>query len=163
MFEELLAYLEERGVRFVVVGGIAVVVHGFARLTADIDLVIDLERSNVTRCVEALTERGLQPLLPVAPADFADEEIRKDWIEHRNLQVFTMRDPRNPMLTVDLFARPPIPFDELWNDATTLALAGRPIRIASLAHLITMKRTAGRPQDLIDVERLEAIARNRHA
>jgi hypothetical protein len=57
MFEELLAYLEENGVRFVVVGGIAVVIHGFARLTADIDLVIDLEKSNVLRCVNALVKR----------------------------------------------------------------------------------------------------------
>lgn len=163
MFEELLAYLEEHGVRFVVVGGIAVVIHGYARLTADIDLVIDLEKDNVLRCVVALTARGLRPLLPVAAADFADEKIRNDWTENRNLQVFTMRDPHNPMLTVDLFARPPIPFGDLWTDAETLSLGGRPIRIASLAHLIAMKRTAGRPQDLIDVERLEAIARNRHA
>jgi predicted nucleotidyltransferase len=163
MFEELLAFLEERGVRFVVVGGIAVVIHGFARLTADIDLVLDLEKNNVLRCVDALTTRGLQPMLPVAPADFADHVIRNDWIEHRNLQVFTMRDPRNPMLTVDLFARPPIPFEELWSDAETFALGGRPVRIASLDHLIAMKRAARRPQDLIDLEHLETIARNRYA
>ena len=163
MFEALLAYLEERGVRFVVVGGIAVVIHGFARLTADIDLVIDLETANVLRCVDALTARGLRPMLPVPATDFADEAIRNDWMEHRNLQVFTMRDPHNPMLTVDLFAKPPLPFHELWTDAETLPLGGRPIRIAPLHHLITMKRAAGRPQDLLDLEHLEAIARNRHA
>ena len=122
MFEALLAYLEERGVRFVVVGGIAVVIHGFARLTADIDLVIDLETANVLRCVDALTARGLRPMLPVPATDFADEAIRNDWMEHRNLQVFTMRDPHNPMLTVDLFAKPPLPFHELWTDAETLSL-----------------------------------------
>jgi predicted nucleotidyltransferase len=163
MFEELLAYLEENGVRFVVVGGIAVVIHGFARLTADIDLVIDLEKNNVLRCVEALGKRGLHPMLPVAAADFANEEIRNDWIENRNLQVFSMRDARNPLLTVDLFARTPIPFEELWNDAETFSLGGHPIRIASLDHLIRMKRAAARPQDLLDLEHLERIARSRHA
>lgn len=163
MFEEFLAYLEQHDVRFVVVGGIAVVIHGYARLTADVDLVIDLEKSNVLRCVNALIKRGLQPMLPVAATDFADEEIRKDWIEHRNLQVFTMRDPRNPMLTVDLFARAPIPFEELWTNAETLSLGGRPVRIASLDHLIRMKRAAARPQDLLDLEHLEPIARGRNA
>jgi hypothetical protein len=163
MFEELLAYLDEQDVRFVVVGGLAVVIHGFARLTADIDLVIDLERRNVRRCVDALVQRGLQPMLPVAASDFADEQIRDEWVEHRNMQVFTMRDPRNPMLSVDLFARPPIPFDDLWSHAETITLLERPIRIASIDHLIAMKRAAGRPQDLIDIERLESIARSRDA
>jgi hypothetical protein len=162
MFEEFLAYLERHDVRFVVVGGIAVVIHGYARLTADIDLVIDLEKSNVLRCVNALTQRGLRPMLPVAAIDFAEEETRNDWIENRNLQVFTMRDPRNPMLTVDLFARAPIPFEDLWTDAETFSLGGRPIRIASLDHLIRMKRAAARPQDLLDLEHLEPIARGRH-
>lgn len=163
MFEELLAYLEEQDVRFVVVGGIAVVIHGFARLTADVDLVIDLEKSNVLRCVDALGKRGLQPMLPVAATDFAEETIRNDWVEHRNLQVFTMRDPRNPMLTVDLFARAPIPFEELWTNAKTFSLGGRPVRIVSLDHLIRMKREAARPQDLLDLEQLERIASRRHA
>ena len=163
MFEELLAYLEEQGVRFVVVGGIAVVIQGYARLTADIDLVIDLEPENVLRCVNALTARGLRPLLPVVPTDFAKESIRNDWVENRNLQVFTMRDPRNPLITVDLFARPPIPFADLWTDALVVSLGGRSVRVASLDHLIAMKRTAGRAQDLLDLEHLERIARNRRA
>ncbi|HKR64724.1 MAG TPA: hypothetical protein VJZ00_13410 [Thermoanaerobaculia bacterium] len=125
--------------------------------------MIDLEKENVLRCIDALTARGLQPMLPVRAADFADETIRTEWIEHRNLQVFTLRDPKNPMLTVDLFAQAPIPFDELWTHATLYTLGGRAIRIASLDHLIRMKRNAGRPQDLIDLERLEAIARNDNA
>lgn len=53
MFEEFLAYLAECGVRFVVVGGVAVVIHGHPRLTADIDLVIDLEAANARRAIGA--------------------------------------------------------------------------------------------------------------
>lgn len=64
MFEELLAYLDAAGVRFVVVGGLAVVIHGHARLTVGIDLVLDLETENVRRAIDALTARGFRPLLP---------------------------------------------------------------------------------------------------
>jgi hypothetical protein len=67
------------------------------------------------------------------------------------------------MLTVDLFARAPIPFEELWSRATTVSLGGRGIRIASLHDLIAMKRSAGRPQDLIDIEHLETIEKKYHA
>jgi predicted nucleotidyltransferase len=161
MFEELLADLDSRGVRFVVVGGLAVVIHGVVRLTADIDLVIALDRPNVLRCVEALTARGLRPLLPVNATDFADEGIRDNWVNTRNMQVFTMRDEANPLPVVDLFATEPIPFEELWSQADKLVLGGRTIRVASLHHLIAMKRAAARPQDLLDIEQLEQMRRQR--
>jgi hypothetical protein len=53
VFEELLADLDDANVRFVVVGGLAVVIQGYARLTADVDLVIDLDSSNVLRAVQS--------------------------------------------------------------------------------------------------------------
>lgn len=162
MFEEFLAYLEAAGVRFVVVGGLAVVIHGYPRLTADVDLVRDLDPANVRRAIDALTARGLRPLLPVNAMDFADAEKRRGWIETKNLEVFSLRDERNPLLTIDLFAREPIPFDELWAEATPVRLRDREIRIASIEHLVQMKRTAGRPQDLVDIDKLETLQRNRH-
>lgn len=162
MFEEFLAQLESAAVRFVVVGGLAVVIQGYARLTADIDLVVALDDANIRRAVEVLTARGLRPLFPVNATDFADPEKRRDWIEHRDLDVFSMRDERNPLLTVDLFAREPIPFDELWSRADVVPLGGRPIRVASIEDLIRMKRAAARPHDAVDIEHLETIARRRH-
>jgi len=162
VFEEFLAGLDEANVRFVVVGGLAVVIQGYARMTADIDLVIDLDSANVRRTIEVLTARGLRPLLPVNAIDFADEEKRREWIETRSLQVFSMHDTKNPLLTVDLFAREPIPFHELWSRADIVPLGGRNIRVASIADLIRMKRAAARPQDAIDIQQLEAIARKRH-
>ncbi|HEY0143638.1 MAG TPA: hypothetical protein VGF48_22295 [Thermoanaerobaculia bacterium] len=157
MFEELLASLDAAGVRFVVIGGVAVVIHGYARLTAAVDLVFDLTSDNVRRAVDTLTARGLQPMLPVNAADFADPEIRQRWIDHSNLQVFSMVDSKNPILTVALFPREPLPFEDLWTDATRVELGGRTIHIASLPHLIAMKRMSGRPQDLADIEKLEAL------
>jgi predicted nucleotidyltransferase len=162
MFEELLAYLEGAGVRFVVVGGVAVVIHGHVRLTADLDLVLDLEPANVRRTMNALDARGFRPILPVKAADFADEATRRDWVETRNLQVFSLVDPANPSITVDLFAKEPIPFPELWFRAEVIELGGHPIRIASLQDLIRMKRAASRPQDLIDIKELEALTRKRN-
>lgn len=162
MFEEFLAELDEAGVRFVVVGGLAVVIQGYARMTADIDLVLDLDSANVRRAIEVLTARGLRPLLPVNAADFANEVKRREWIEERNLEVFSMHDTKNPLLTVDLFAREPIPFDELWSRANVVPLGGRDIRVASIEDLIRMKRIAARSQDAIDIQHLEEIARRRH-
>ena len=161
MFEERLGYLAAANVRFVVVGGVAVVIHGHARLTVDLDLVLDLDPENVRRAIEALTARGLRPLLPVNAQDFADADIRRQWVNTRNMQVFTMRDPHSPLLTIDLFATEPIPFADLWARSETVSLGGGNVRVASINDLIAMKRVASRPLDLVDIEKLEAIVRRR--
>ena len=134
---------------------------GHARLTAGVDLVIDLERSNIKRAIDALTARGLRPLLPVNPMDFADATLREHWITSKNLQVFSMRDEHNPLMTVDLFAREPSPVEELWTRADEVVLSGETVRVASIPDLIRMKRAAARPQDLADIEQLERIVRKR--
>lgn len=154
---DLLRALNEAGVRFVVVGGVAVVLHGHPRLTADLDLVLDPASDNVLAALRALDDEGLTPRLPVSPEQFADPHIRERWRRERNLTVFSLHDPADPRREVDLFAEAPVAFEELW-DASHVVMAGDiPIRVAGLAHLIAMKRTAGRPQDLADIVALEAL------
>ena len=157
LFEPVLAALDAASVRFVVVGGVAVVLHGHPRMTADLDLVIDLAADPAIRAISALVGLGLEPRLPVDPRQFADPEVRRAWADERGLTVFTMLDPREPLLEVDLFARPPLPFEELWDQATIVHLGTQPVRIASIDHLIAMKKAVGRPQDLADVAALEAL------
>ncbi len=73
------------------------------------------------------------------------------------MRVFSMWNPANPMLEVDLFAEHPIDFDELWGRAAVVHLTHVAVRVASIRDLIHLKRLAGRPQDLADVEALEII------
>ena len=157
LFEPVLAALDAANVRFVVVGGVAVVLHGHPRMTADLDLVIDLAVEPAARAITALVRLGMVPRLPVDPHQFADPEVRRAWAEERNLTVFTMLDPREPLLEVDLFTEAPLPFDELWEQSSIVQLKGQAVRVAAIDHLITMKKAAGRPQDLADVAALEAL------
>lgn len=161
LYADLFARLADAGVRFIVVGGVAVVLQGVARLTADIDLVLDLDPDNVRRAIHALQAHGLQPLAPVNALDFADSAKRQEWIDTKNLDVFSMRDPGNPLVTVDLFARAPLPFEDLWSRADVFTIQSRELRVACIADLIAMKRIAGRPQDLLDIEKLERLEQER--
>lgn len=63
-FEEALVLLRDGGVRFIVVGGTAVILHGVPRTTADLDLVVDEEPANLRRFVSAMTRLGYQPQAP---------------------------------------------------------------------------------------------------
>ena len=68
--------------------------------------------------------------------------------------VLSFWDPKNRLPTVDLLAECPVDFDALYGDSLLLALATTVVRVASVEHLIAIKRAAGRPQDLDDVKRL---------
>ena len=76
--------------------------------------------------------------------------------------VFSMTDPDDPVRRVDLFVKSPFPFEDFWARAVEVQLEGIRVRIAAIDDLIAMKRSAGRAQDLIDVEVLESIQRERH-
>lgn len=163
LFDSVFEALDRSGTRYVVVGGVAVVLHGHARLTADLDIVVDLETPALKAALEELTRAGLSPRLPVDPMDFADPEIRKEWVEGRGMQVFTLRDSQDAMLEVDVFADSPIDFELLWNRSEVFEISGRSVHVAAISDLIQLKEIAGRPEDLLDIDALREITREREA
>ena len=157
MFEAVFSALNARGVRYLIAGGVAVILHGHVRLTLDLDLLVDLDREQARGAVEALTGLGLVPRAPVDPLAFADPEARASWIRDRGMQVLTMQDPEDPTLVVDLFVDPPADFEQLWTRAQDVDLETTAVKVVSLDDLLAMKRQAGRPKDLLDVSELERI------
>jgi len=159
-FLPIFKALKEAKVNYVTVGGIATVLHGYPRLTADIDLILDLSKANCLKAVEAFSAIGFQPRIPVSFQDFAEPENRQSWVSEKGLRVFSLSSPRYPLLEVDLFIEEPIPFEELNERAVLVEIEDCPICVASIDDIITLKRKAGRPKDLADIEALEIIKEN---
>ncbi|MEB2314164.1 MAG: hypothetical protein OZ921_19875 [Sorangiineae bacterium] len=157
IFEPVLLALARRQVRYVIVGGVAVVLQGYARLTADLDLVVDLEPAQALSAVEALLALGLRPRAPVDARGFAAPAVRRSWIEDKGMRVFSFWDPTDPLREVDLFVEHPIPFEDLFARADELSLGGTTVRVASIDDLIALKRLADRAEDRLDIEALEVI------
>jgi hypothetical protein len=157
--EEVLAALESEGVRYLVVGGVAVVLHGHLRTTADLDLVVDLEPANARRAMDALDRLGFRPRVPVPAASFADPVQRERWIREKGMMVFALWHPARPASTVDVFVRAPFDFAAVHRRAVRVRLDLAEVAVASLDDLIAMKRRAGRPVDLADCEALEELRR----
>lgn len=156
--ESLFRALNDEGGRYVLVGGLAVVLHGHLRATGDVDLVVDLASDQVNRTLDALEHAGFRPYLPVPATEFADPVKREEWIRDKAMLVFSLR-PTAGVPMVDLFLEPPMPFDRLWARSAVMKMRGVPVRVAALDDLIELKRRAGRPEDLADAEALSAIKR----
>ena len=163
MFEPIFQTLNKAGARYVVVGGLATVLHGYARLTADVDLAVDLAPEEATKVIQALVTMGFRSQVPVSPEEFADQAVREKWFREKHMRAFSLVDPANPMRVVDLLLKPEVPFGDLLARSQEVTLHTTKIRIASINDLIALKRQAGRPQDLADIEQLEAIRRRKGA
>jgi predicted nucleotidyltransferase len=156
--EWVLAPLEQAGVRYLVVGGVAVVLHGYLRTTLDLDLVLQLRRDNVDRALTALAELGFQPQVPVPLSSFADPQNRQTWHRERNMTVFSLWHPDHPGFAVDLFVQEPFDFDSVYARALRVPLEGLEVTVISREDLLAMKRAAGRPRDLEDIKALTESA-----
>ncbi|MEE4270594.1 MAG: DUF6036 family nucleotidyltransferase [Thermoanaerobaculales bacterium] len=158
-FEPVLKTLNDAGVRYLVVGGVAVVLHGYLRTTGDLDLVVELSPENLDRALASLEESGFQPRPPVPLRAFADPDTRRSWIEEKNLRVFSLWHPDFPGFEVDLFVEEPFDFDEVWKRRVEVELEATAAFIVALDDLVRLKSVSGRAQDLEDIEALEDLAR----
>ena len=155
--EAIVLALTAADARYLIVGGLAVVAHGFVRFTADLDLVLDPSTDALRRAVAALAGLGYRPRAPVAFEEFADPEKCGEWMREKGLTVFSLFSPEHEATEVDLFVEPPFEFETAYSRAVRLELApGVPASFVALEDLISMKRSAGRPQDLQDVAQLQS-------
>lgn len=95
-YEDVFRALNRRGVRYLIVGGVAVNLLGVPRMTKDLDLMLDLDDANLKLFVSAAKELGYRPRAPVALEEFADAAKRAAWRREKGALVFTLNDPRDP-------------------------------------------------------------------
>jgi hypothetical protein len=159
--EMIARSLNDHQVKFLIAGGLAVVAHGYVRFTADIDLMLAMDRQNLLAAVAALTKLNYRPRAPVAFELFADPENRRQWIEEKGITVFSLFSPDHPATEIDLFVDPPLIFSEAYSRALHLEIApGIVGTFCSIDDLIELKSLACRPQDLMDIAELRKLRKN---
>src|ERR1700680_5231863 len=122
--QAILRALNDAEVRYLIVGGLAVVAHGYPRLTVDVDSGLNLERENVLRAMRALEAIGYRPLVPVKSEQFADETLRESWRKEKHMIVFQLANLNRPSTRLDVFVSEPFDFDEEYAQAEWLDVAG---------------------------------------
>jgi hypothetical protein len=150
--------LNMAGTPFIVVGGLAVVAHGYGRTTQDVDLVIRLQPDSIRGAFAARASLGYRPTVPVTADGFADPGQRSRWVTEKRVTLLNFSSDRFPDTSVDLFASEPFDFRTEYDAALVREIApGVPLRIVRLPTLLRLKREAGRPQDLADIAELRLL------
>lgn len=160
-FDAIVQALDAAGVRFIVVGGLAVNAHGYLRYTNDVDLVVRLSHDDIVAAFQALEQIGYRPTNPIKAEDFADPTTRETWRNEKGMRVLKMWSDAHRETPLDVFVYEPFDFETEYQRAFRQEDES-PARFASIDALIAMKREADRPQDRIDIEKLEKIAQILH-
>jgi len=154
---DLLKMLAEAKVDFVLVGGLAVALHGYQRVTMDVDVVLAMDADNLRRFLSVAKASDLRPTIPVELDALARPELIEQWHREKGMLVFSLRGAETMATVLDVLVRPVIQFADLRRDATMVEVGMISIPVASIEHLIAMKTGTGRSKDLIDIEELRKI------
>lgn len=145
LLQELLditSAFEKNGIEYAVCGGLAMAIHGFARATMDIDLLIhpeSLEKAYQIAVAKGFDIKGL------------DMSFKERAVEIRRVSKI---DDDGEVLSLDLLLVTP-QVDDVWETREQVILSENQLFVVSKQGLIKMKTLAGRPQDLADIERLQ--------
>ncbi len=154
--QAIVSALNRAETKYLIVGGLAVNAHGYVRLTRDVDIVLELDPGNVRRGLSALFDIGYQMSIPARPQDFADPETREDWRRSKGMITLKLWSDEHQRTPIDIFVYEPFNFAKEFATAMAVELyPGLFARVVSLETLLKMKRDAGRPQDLLDIEELQ--------
>ena len=137
--------------RYAVVGGHAVALHGAVRGTVDIDFVFEWRLDTLKRAEAILNGLGLISSLPISANDIY--QFRQEYIENRNLIAWNFYNPTDLSQQVDII----INYALKANMTTTMQVGVVPVQVLNKKALIKMKQNSGREQDLEDVAALERL------
>lgn len=139
-YSDVFERLERGRVRYVVIGGVAVVLRGHVRPVADLDFAVEPTDGEMARAVGALVALGFAPSIPLPLSA---------------LSVLRLFD--RSQREVNVFVRSRVPFAELWAASECLRVGRGVARVSSLEHLLRAKRIEGRPRDLLDISGLLSL------
>lgn len=154
---DLFRALNDHQVRYLLVGGLAMNLHGVPRMTMDIDLVLAMDEENLERFIGCARSLDLSPLAPVPLSALKDAEQRRQWAEQKHMIAFALQPAATSGPTVDILIRPAIDIAAALLRGETRKLNDVAVSLAAIEDMITLKSAAGRQQDEDDIAHLERL------
>ena len=141
-FLDFIRLCNEKDVRYLVIGGYAVNVHGYVRYTKDIDIAIEISEANAEKLTVVIQDFGLGSL-----------GLTKEDFLQKNFVIQLGHEPVRIDILNDVSG---VTFEQAWQNRKEVEYDGVRINFIGLEELLILKRMAGRMQDLTDIEKLKA-------
>ncbi len=154
---DLFSALERHKVEYVLIGGLAISLHGIERATMDIDVTVAMTPENLASLAGMARALGMTPVLPVELDALTDLDQLAQWHRERNLDAFALKAPGAAGITLDVLLYPPVDFAGMRERAVTFHAGEVAVTVACIDDLIALKQAVGRPIDLADIEHLKRL------
>ena len=161
-FQQFFEALAQDGIDYVLVGGLAVSLHGVVRGTMDVDIAMSMDDANVVRFIALARRTGLNPSIPASIDELGNAAQLDRWFQDKGMIAFSLRESAPAGLVVDVLVRPRVAFETLRARSITKPFGAVGIRIASIADLIELKTGTGRSIDAFDIAQLSQLDREGH-
>lgn len=154
LFKKVFKKLEESGVKYLVVGGVAVNLYGYSRFTGDIDILLALSPANLGKMDELMHRLGYVERLPVNIKELGDRKKLEKFIKQKGLKAYTYISNTQPQLDIDIIVKESRDFRDFEERKTVVKVWGMELPVVGIDDLIKMKKTARRDKDNLDLKML---------
>jgi len=154
---EIFSQLNANKIKYIIVGGLAINIHGIPRATYDIDLLLDMNKENLEKFILLMKKLGFKPKVPVEIEDFLSEEKRKRWIEEKNMKAFSLYNPKFTITEIDVVINTSISYKDAIKNVVHKKICDILLPVISIKDIIKMKTSSSRKQDIADIEMLKKL------
>ncbi len=155
-YEKVFRELNKAGVDYLVCGGTAVVMLGFARTTIDLDLIVAMEKENLEKVYDVMASLGFKIAVPIGKDEFTDKETLARIGKEKNMKVASFNNPKNPFEIVDIGVNLP-DIVRILGNKKFIQVEDLIIPVIFIKDLIKMKKDLARPKDIVDAQNLKEI------
>jgi hypothetical protein len=156
-YTQIFEDFKKQDIRYLICGGLAVNLYGIPRMTADIDLLLDMEYTNLRRFEICMINRLYQSQLPFKIELLSSQNDRVKLIKEKNLIAYSYYNQQANVMNMDVLIDVPIVFAEMWERKEVRKVGQTSINIVNIEDLIKLKQYSNRKQDQDDIYLLSQI------
>lgn len=157
LYEKILREFYNNKVHYIIVGGIALNLHGVPRATFDLDIIIAWEEENIRKIENILHALNFKPMVPVKLSDLNKKEKREELIHKKHMIAFNFYNPDDPLEEIDIIIKEDSDFNKLFKRKKVIRIDDFEIYLISLEDLIKLKKRSKRFKDKEDMKNLMLI------
>lgn len=150
-YQSLLREFAEKKLRYLIVGGVAVNLHGYPRFTNDIDILLALDQDNLTKMAAIMKERGYDQRLPISIQELGDTDKVCTLMREKGLVAYSFIHAEEPQFNIDVLIAESMEFEKFTAHTMHADVWGLDIPVVSIDDLIAMKQNSDREKDVQDV------------